>query len=160
MSKNNATEAVNNNEDALFGDAGKVQFGYVKFEQPGDSVKGVYVGKYNSVSSKYGYTQANYVLVKKDGEKVIVSGRNAPKGSEVRIIFGMEKIPMGAVMGFIYTGDKDTGKGNQAKLIEPRYLGEKDMDTYNKFKEMYNLEEEKPIAEDSESEVETPSDEF
>jgi hypothetical protein len=156
MSKNNV------NDDAMFSEAGKVQFGYVTFEKPGDRVKGVYVGKYSSVSAKYGYEQMNYVLVKEDGEKVIVSGRNATKTNPVRIIFGMEKIPFGAVMGFIYTGDKDTGKGNPAKLIEPRYMGEKDMATYEKFTQMYNLGEVAQVADnqDSSDEAVTPSDEF
>jgi hypothetical protein len=150
-----------NNEDALFGEAGKVQFNYIKFETPGDKVKGVYVGNYTSISAKYGYEQVNYVLLKEDGEKVIVSGRNATKTNPVRIIFGMEKIPMGAVMGFIYTGDKDTGKGNPAKLIEPRYAGEKDINTYNKFKEMYNLNEIKDEATTNETtEAVNASDEF
>lgn len=138
---------TNANEDTMFSEAGKVNFEYIKFENPGDKVKGVYVGSYKSISSLYGYEQVNYVLVKEDGEKVIVSGRNATKTNPLRIIFGMEKIPFGAIMGFIFTGTKDTGKGNPAKLIEPRYLGEKDMDTYNKFKEMYNLEEVKKAAE-------------
>lgn len=142
MSKNSSTVAESNQPtDELFTEAGKVQFNYMKFETPGDSVKGVYVGKYISTSIKYGYEQMNYVLCKANGEKIIVSGRNATKTNPVRIIFGMEKIPFGAVMGFIYTGDKDTGKGNPAKLIEPRYLGQQDLDTYAQFKKMYNLNE-------------------
>lgn len=131
----------NTNDDAMFSEAGKVQFDYFKFEKPGDKVKGVYVGKYRSISSKYGYEQENYVLVQEDGKKIIVSGRNATKTNPLRIIFGMEKIPMGAVMGFIFTGEKDTGKGNPAKLIEPRYMGEKDLATYENFRTMYSLDE-------------------
>ncbi|MDI6717952.1 MAG: hypothetical protein QMD86_02860 [Patescibacteria group bacterium] len=135
-----AKAAMEQEEDKLFSAAGDLRFPYKTWETPGDRVKGVYVGKFNSISNKYGYEQENYVLLLADGSKMMVGGRNRPKGGNVKIIFGVDKVPLGAVMGFIYTGDKDTGKGNACKLIEPKYLGEKDLDALKKFQEMYNLE--------------------
>lgn len=151
-----ATESA---DDKLFSEAGSLRFEYMKWEKVGDKVSGILVGKYESVSQKYGGLQENYLLIKSDGSKVIVAGRNPRSKTDLtKIIYGAEKIPMGGNCGFIYTGEKVTTKGT-AKLVEPKYLGDKDMDTYNKFKEMYNLEDvkaatEEPVAAESTEEPE------
>jgi hypothetical protein len=151
---------ANANEDALWSEAGSVSFPYFKFETPGDRVMGTYVGQFESVSSKYGYPQRNYVLVKADGSKIVVSGRNpVSKTDPLRIIYGMEKIPLGAVMGFIYTGDKDTGKGNPAKLVEPKYLGERNEEVLKKFQAMFTLDQVKEAATSETGPVEPASEE-
>ena len=138
---NTAQQATSNNEDPLFGDAGITKFDYVKFDNVGDKVKGTYVGKTETVSAKYGYTQANYYLTLDSGQTVIVGGRNPDKATQVRVIYGMDKIPMGAVIGFIFSGTKETNKGNPAKLIDLRYAGEKNLAAYNAFKQKFNLSE-------------------
>ncbi len=135
-------------EDELFSEKGSLRFPYFKFENTGDRVYGIYVGKFQAVSSLYGHTQENYILLKDDGSKVLVAGRNARKEDGVKIMYNMDKVPLGGKCGFIFTGVKDTGKGNPCKLVEARYLGDKDMDTYNKFKEMYNLDEVKSASTD------------
>ena len=83
----------------------------------------------------------NYILQKDDGSRVIVGGRNSDRATGVKVIYGMDKIKIGSVIGFIYTGDKDTGKGNPAKLIEIRYLGEQKPEVADAFKAMFNVEE-------------------
>lgn len=138
---NTAQQATSNNEDPLFGDAGITKFDYVKFDNVGDKVKGTYVGKTETVSAKYGYTQANYYLTLDSGQTVIVGGRNPDKATQVRVIYGMDKIPMGAVIGFIFSGTKETNKGNPAKLIDLRYAGERNDVAYNAFKKKFNLSE-------------------
>ncbi len=135
MSKD--TKATKN----LFDEKNSVRFEYVRFENVGDTVEGTYVGKYNQVSAKYGYTSENYVLVTPEGKKVVISGRAARKSDGVKVIFGMERIPPGAYIGFIYDRDLDTGKGNPAKIVEVRYAGEKKPEVYEEFKNTYTLDE-------------------
>jgi len=153
-----ANAPVANSDDKLFSSAGDINFPYFKFDKIGDRVKGTLVGKYQSISGKYGYTQENYVLELEDGTKVTVGGRNARKSDGVRVIYGTEKVPMGGVCGFIFEGEKDTGKGNPAKLIRIKYLGEKNMEAYLKFKDMYNLEELNMNKEEEEIVGEDPAD--
>lgn len=143
--------------DPLFSDAGITKFDYVKFENVGDKVKGTYVGKTETVSAKYGYTQANYYLTLDSGQTVIVGGRNPDKASGTRVIYGMDKIPFGAVIGFIFSGTKETNKGNPAKLIDLRYAGEKNLSAYEAFKSKFNFNtpEESPLKQvDSTEDVE------
>lgn len=150
------TKAPAQDDDAFFSEENSVRVNYFKFENIGDRVKGVYVGNYVSTSSKYGYRQENYILVLDDGSQVAVSGRSARKEDGVKIIYGMERIPLGAVMGFIYTGDKDTGKGNPCKLIDPRYGGQKRPDILAKFQERYSVD---AIAKAAEQAAGTATDE-
>jgi len=139
----------------LFDESNKVAFEYAKFENVGDTVQGVYVGKFNQFSDKYGpQTFENYVLVTDDGKKMVVRGRALDKSKGVKVIFGMEKIPLGSYIGFIYDRDYDTGKGNPAKIIEPRYAGEKKPDVLAEFQEMFDLSE---MVESGEKTEETAS---
>jgi len=125
----------------LFDPSNSVRFEYVKFENIGDKVSGTYVGKIREVSAKYGYTAENYILVTDAGEKVKVSGRAARKSDGVKVIFGMESIPKGAYIGFIYDRDLDTGKGNPAKIVEVRYGGEKRPEVLEDFQTTFKLED-------------------
>lgn len=135
-------EATSKTADSILGSKSRLKFEYVKFENVGDNVIGVYVGKFKSQSAKYGYWQENYILLREaDGEKVVVSGRNNRKSDGVRVIYGTEKLPMGARVAFIFDREMDTGKGNPAKIIEIGYEGQIDKDAYEKFKTMYNLDD-------------------
>jgi hypothetical protein len=156
--KAEATEA----QDPLFGEAGITKFDYVKFDNVGDKVKGTYVVKTETISAKYGYTQANYYLTLDSGATVIVGGRNPDKTTSVRVIYGMDKIPMGAVIGFIFSGTKETNKGNPAKLIDLRYAGEKNLAAYEAFKSKFNFgaTTELPLETVSEAEATEEEPEF
>lgn len=127
-------------EKDLFDDSNSPNFEYFKFSEVGDRVSGTFVGTYQSTSSMYGYEQENYVLVTEDGSNVVVSGRYARKSDGVKVIFGIERIPVGAFIGFMFTKEKDTGKGNPCKIIEIRYAGEKRPDVLKKFLDMYTLD--------------------
>lgn len=130
-------------DDKFWGKAGSMNFPYQKFEVIGDRVKGVYVGKFKS-KSKYGYMQENYVLVKKNGDKVVVGGRNySVKGDpqSTRIMYGMDKLTYGAVVGFLYEDDRETDKDNPAKIINVKYIGERNDKVAKEFAAMYNMDE-------------------
>jgi hypothetical protein len=127
--------------DPLLDKSNRLRFEYFKFEKLGDHIKGTYVGKYQSFNPMYETTQENYILVTEDGAKKLVGGRSRRKEDGVKVIYGMEKIPMGAEIAFIYDRDYDSGKGNPAKIIEIGYLGNKNMDVYNQFKDTFNLSE-------------------
>ena len=132
----------NKEKDDFWGEAGNVNFPYFSFKEVGDKVRGVYVGKYVS-NSKYGYQQENYVLVKKDGSKIVVSGRSPsikkdPKS--LRIMYGMDKIPLGAVIGFIFEEERENDFGeNLTKIINLKYMGEVDKATAEKFNAVFNM---------------------
>jgi len=136
-----AKKAVSTKSDPLLDPTNRLKFDYFSFENVGDYIKGLYVGKYTSVSAKYGYTQENYVLLTEDGDKMVVSGRNARKSDGVRVIYGTEKIPLGAKMAFIFDREKPTDKGNPAKIIEIGYAGDKDMEALADFQDKYNLDD-------------------
>jgi len=144
--------------DPLLDPTNRLKFDYFSFENVGDHIKGIYVGKYTSESAKYGYTQENYVLLTEDGEKMVVSGRNARKSDGVRVIYGTEKIPLGAKMAFIFDREKPTDKGNPAKIIEIGYAGDKDMDALADFQDKYNLSDfaKEPEADTDKTADETP----
>ncbi len=135
-------------EDSILKGESRLKFDYVKFENVGDNVIGLYVGKFKSTSAKYGYEQENYILIREgDGKKVVVSGRNTRKSDGTRVIFGIEKIPYGERIAFIFDREMDTGKGNPAKIIEIGYEGVVDKQAYLDFKSKYNMEDIAPEEE-------------
>jgi len=129
-------------EKDLFGAEGKVALKYQSWDNIGDKVKGVLVEKrINNTPDKWGHTKAEYILMV-NGERVCVQGRSYSKGQGPgtghKVIFGMSEIPLGAIMGFVYTEDKETDQGNPAKIIEPRYLGDRDETTLKEYQEKFS----------------------
>jgi len=127
-------------EDPLFTEAGDMTMEFQKWEKVGDKVKGVLVDvRKNDNIDKYGNKNMEYILMTEDG-RVCVQGRSykkgATKGQDYRIIYGVEDIPLGAVMGFVYEEDKKTDLGT-AKIIKPKYIGERDEETLDKYRAMY-----------------------
>jgi hypothetical protein len=142
MAQTTKATSATKDQPSILSKKNRMIFTPFKPENIGDHVIGIYVGKYNSSSDKYGYQEfENYILVTENGDKKVMRGRNADKKSGKKVIYGMERIPLGAKIAFIYDRDKDTGKGNPAKVIEIGYEGEKDLDTLRDFKEKYNMEE-------------------
>lgn len=137
-------EEKNNAADPLFSEEAKVNFEYQKWEKIGDKVKGVLVEKRkNENLDQWGHKKMEYILIADGGRRVCVSGRAYPKGlnrvgEDYKIIFGMNEIPLGAVMAFVYSKDLENDKGNDTKVIEPRYLGEKDEDVLREYQEKWN----------------------
>lgn len=114
--------------EALLASAG-MKYEYPKFDKVGDYVAGVLVEKRaNEVPDQYGHKKMEYILL--DGNtRYLVGGRAYPRGSEVgkdlKVIFGMSDIPVGAEMAFVFTEELPAKvKGNKpTKVIEPKYLG-------------------------------------
>lgn len=125
-------------EDDFFSAENSTKVSWFKPENIGDSVKGVFVDRFITESSLTpGQFQENYLLVTDSGDKVQVSGRGRRKSDGIKVIFGMEKIPLGAIIGFIYTDDKDTGKQLPAKIVEIRYRGETDDAVLAKYQKSF-----------------------
>lgn len=139
--------------DPLFNDDAKVQLTYQKWEKVGDSVKGVLVEKRkNNNIDQWGHKSTEYILMTEEGKRVCVSGRAYPKGTnrvgeDFKVIFGMSEIPLGAVMGFVYDRDMENPNGNPAKIIEPRYLGEKDEAKLKEYQAKWASEDETTVVE-------------
>jgi hypothetical protein len=135
-------------KDPLFSDEARVQFEYVKWEKVGDNIKGVLVEKRkNNNLDQWGHKRVEYILLTEEGKRMCVSGRAYSKGAnrvgeDYKIIFGMSEIPLGAVMGFVYAKDLENDKGNDTKVIEPRYLGEKDETKLREYQEKWTTEDE------------------
>lgn len=130
--------ASESDDDDFFSEANSVKMSYFKAETIGDSVKGVLVDRFIGESNlTVGQQEESYILVQKNGERVCVKGRGRRKSDGVKVIFGMEKIPLGAIVGFIYTDDKDTGQLQPAKIIEIRYKGETDPEALKKYQKMF-----------------------
>lgn len=128
MTDNKKTEKK---EDALWGEAGDINLTYPKWEKQGDKVKGTLVEKReNNTPDKWGNKNMEYILIGDNGDRICVQGRTYPKGKDAsngfRVIFGMDDIPLGAVMGFILDEIRETSMGNPAKIVKPKYLGDRD----------------------------------
>lgn len=128
-------------EPDLFGDEGKVSLKYQAWKKIGDKVQGVLVEKrINTTPDKWGHTKAEYILMV-DGERVCVQGRSYPKGQGAgtghKVIFGMSDIPLGAEMGFVYDRDIPNDNGKPAKIVEPRYLGNRNDDVLKSYQEKF-----------------------
>lgn len=114
----------------LFSAQNALNIDFMKWENVGDKIAGTLVDKkQNTVPNKYGHLTEDYIIITEDGRKVNVQGRSYKKGAatigkDLKVIFGMEEIPLGAVVGFIFTGTKENSNGNPTKLVEPRYAGE------------------------------------
>lgn len=157
-------EAKKKTEDALWGEAGDMSMEFQKWEKVGDKVKGILVDiRKNSNIDKYGNKNMEYILMTDNG-RVCVQGRSytkgATKGVDFRVIYGVEDIPLGAIMGFVYEEDKVTELGT-AKIIKPKYIGEKDDEALKKYRDMYatgDVEptQQEPVLKDTGEDIELP----
>jgi hypothetical protein len=115
-------------EDYFSGENEKPRKNYFSFKEVGDKLTGAYIGKVkNDVVDKWGKIKMEYIFKTKDGY-VFVSGRNYTKGgnpaTDHAILYPMQNVQPGTVMGLKYTEDRDTGKGNPLKIIEAIYPDE------------------------------------
>ena len=122
---------------------GDVNVTYQKWDNVGDKVAGVLVDKKkNDVLDQYGHKKIEYILIKEDGEKVCVSGRAYPRGAnkvgkDYRIIFGMQDIPLGAEIMFVFESTMSNDKGNDTKIISPKYVGNRDLEVLKVYQDKW-----------------------
>lgn len=145
------------NEQELM-EKGDVNVTYQKWEEVGDRVAGVLVAKRkNDVPDEWGHKKIEYILQTESGENVCVSGRAYPKGSKVgedyKIIFGMQDIPLGAEMMFVFERTESNSKGNDTKIIVPKYVGNRNLEVLKAYQEKWGDAPVKVESKEEEEEI-------
>lgn len=93
------------------------QSAWFKFTNIGDSVQGTLLEPPHDKEGAFGL-QRVYVVETAGGDEVMVALKHT---SNKRQIQQLRKAEVGDIVGFKYTGDFDSGKGNPAKTIEVRH---------------------------------------
>jgi hypothetical protein len=117
---------------------------YKTWEKVGEKVTGIYVGKQlNSTEDKYGKIKEEYILKQADGTYIKIGGRALSKGGvdgvDYRILFGMENVAYGNILGLKYTEDRANKKGNATKIIDIIWPTERklDMEAVAEYEKVY-----------------------
>lgn len=118
----------------IFNDDNKLTNNYWKYTEIGDSLQGTLINVRMGINQMSGLEQKLYDIKTKDGEVWIVSGK-------VGIDMQMERVKIGQIVGFKFTGTKPAKqKGFQdAKLVQvyanPSLVDEEFLKSYKALKE-------------------------
>ena len=131
--------------DQLFNEENTLQpIPYMVWENVGDKVTGIYVAKlFNNIPDDWDKIKEEYVLELSDGTYKKVGGRALPKdkkdGTDYRVIFGMEHVQLGEVMGFKFTEERENKGKQPTKIIIPIYPNDrrKDMEAVTRYTSKY-----------------------
>jgi len=110
----------------------ETSYDYFKFVEVGDKVQGTYVSRNDRSVDGYQNPQTLVGLLQEDGTVKTISIRH----TKVGLLEELDKVRLGQIIGFTFTGTKDNPGKQPTKFIklvhDPKYIDETWLTEYNK----------------------------